>query len=88
MFLLVAIARRKLADNASSIKIGHAVAARDEMRTIADEFRELARRSGIATSAIDQLRNYSDTNKPSADRESDPHIKALDGLSREVQAPS
>jgi len=66
-FLLVAITRRKLDDKAWSIKIGHAVAARDEMRTIADEFRELARKSGIATTAIDQLRTYLDANKPSAD---------------------
>ena len=60
MFLLVALTRRKLSDKAWSIKIGHAVAARDEMSAIADEFRELARKSGIATQAIDQLRKYLD----------------------------
>ena len=60
MFILVAITRRKLSDKAWSIKIGHAVAARDEMTSIADEFRELARKSGIATPAIDQLRTYLD----------------------------
>ena len=64
-FLLVAIARRKLDDDAWSIKIGHAVAARDEMKTIADEFHELARRSGVDTPAIDQLRTYLDGAKQS-----------------------
>ena len=75
-FLFVAIARRKLADKAWSIKIGHAVAARNEMRTIADEFRELARRSGVATPAIDQLRSYLDATTPSADSPRDSRNKA------------
>ena len=60
IFILVAITRRKLSDKAWSIKIGHAVAARDEMRAIADEFRELARKSCIPTPAIDQLATYLD----------------------------
>lgn len=59
MFLLVAITRRKLSDEAWRIKIGHALDARDEMKTIADEFRELARKSGVNTPAIDELRTYS-----------------------------
>ena len=58
MFLLVAITRRKLSDEAWCIKIGHALAARDEMRMLADEFRELVRQSGTKTPAIDRLRTY------------------------------
>jgi hypothetical protein len=58
MFLFVAITRRKLSDEAWCIKIGHALAARDEMRTLADEFRELVRKSGVNTPAIDELRTY------------------------------
>ena len=57
-FLFVVIARRKLADQASSIKIGHAAAARDEMNTLADEFHGLARMSGVPTPATNQLRKY------------------------------
>ena len=54
-FLLVSAIRRKLGDEAWNIKIGHAEAARDEMKAIADEFRKLANQSGIATPALDQL---------------------------------
>ena len=86
MFLLVAITRRKLGDKAWSIKIGHAMAARNEMRTIADEFRELARRSGVATPAIDQLRSYLDATNPSADSHRDSRIKADYELTREVES--
>ena len=44
MFLLVTITRRKLSDEAWCIKVGHALVARDEMQTLADEFRELVRK--------------------------------------------
>ena len=57
-FLLVAIARRKLADAATRIKIGHAAVAKNEMTAIANEFRDLALKSETATPAIDQLRSY------------------------------
>ena len=57
-FLLVPIMRRKLNDEAMKIKIGHAAAARDEMKSIANEFNDLIRQSGIATPAINQLRKY------------------------------
>lgn len=79
--LFVAIARRKLADKAWTIKIGHAVAAQKEMKTIADEFRELVLRSGVATPAIDQLRHYLETCDPTADSHHGSRIKA-DGASR------
>jgi len=84
-FLFVAIARRKLADKSWSIKIGHAVAARNEMRTIAEEFRELVRRSGVATPAIDQLRTYLTATIPTTDSKIDPHIEASGELTREVK---
>lgn len=57
-FLLVTIARRKLTDDAMSIKIGHASAARDEMKAIVDEFGELVRQSGVKTPALDELRKH------------------------------
>ncbi|EMI19305.1 protein containing Ketopantoate reductase ApbA/PanE [Rhodopirellula maiorica SM1] len=58
--LLLAITRRKLDDKAASIKLGHASDAREEMKTLANEFRKLVSQSGIATPAIDQLRPYLD----------------------------
>ena len=65
--LLVAITRRKLDDKAASIKIGHALGAREKMKAIANEFRELSKQSGIATPAIDQLQPYfDDTNQRAA----------------------
>ena len=85
-FLFVAIARRKLADEAWSIKIGHAVAARSEMRTISDEFRELVRRSGVATPAIDELRSYLDATNQSADSHRNSRIKADYEPTREVES--
>ncbi|MDC0936979.1 2-dehydropantoate 2-reductase N-terminal domain-containing protein [Pirellulales bacterium] len=64
---LVAITRRKLDDEAASIKIGHALGAREEMKAIANEFRELSKQPGFATPAIDQLRPYlDDTNQRAA----------------------
>ena len=85
MFLLVAITRRKLADKAWSIKIGHAMAARNEMRTIADEFRELARKSGIATPAIDQLRPYLGEANQRPDNINETHTKATRHPAHEVE---
>ncbi len=75
--LLVAITRRKLDDKAASIKIGHVLGAREEMKTIANEFRELASQSGIATPAIDQLRPYLDEANQRTDDISEPHTKGL-----------
>ncbi len=82
-FLFVVIARRKLAEKAWSIKVGHVATAREEMATIANEFRELARQSGVATPAIDQLRSYLDATNPSADSHRDSRIKADCELTRE-----
>ncbi len=84
--LFMAIARRKLADKAWSIKIGHAMAARNEMRTIDSEFRELAHRSGVATPAIDQLRSYLGAPNPFADVHRDSHINADFELTSEIES--
>jgi hypothetical protein len=48
----------------TSIKIGHALGARHEMKTIADEFRALASVTSISTPAIDRLYKHVD---PSAE---------------------
>lgn len=58
--LLLAVMRRQIEGEATSLKIGHVVEARREMRAIADEFRELARRSGARTPSIDALYSYLD----------------------------
>jgi 2-dehydropantoate 2-reductase len=48
--------------------IGHAHAARDEMKQIADEFRILAQSTSVPTPAIDRLYSYTDPNaRPVAD---------------------
>lgn len=57
-FVLVALMQRKLNDASWGIKIGHASNARDEMKFIANELRELARQSEIATPALDELQSY------------------------------
>lgn len=53
--VLLFLARRALVDEAAEIKIGHAMDARDEMRTLAAEFRELVRESSVPTPSIDVL---------------------------------
>ncbi len=48
--------------------IGHAQAARDEMKQIADEFRVLARSTSVPTPAMDRLYTYIDPDvQPVAD---------------------
>lgn len=46
--------------DATSIKIGHALGARNEMKTIADELRGLAEARSISTPAMDRLYTYLD----------------------------
>jgi hypothetical protein len=65
--LLLALMRRKLDDEATSIKIGHALHADREMKAIADDFSELARRAGVETPAMDTLRSYLEGAEPIAD---------------------
>lgn len=55
---LLAIMKRKVAGEGTSIKIGHALKARPEMQAIADEFRALINESGLATPSIDALSRY------------------------------
>ena len=44
--------RRMVESDTTNIKIGHALGARNEMKTIADEFSGLARKQSISTPAI------------------------------------
>jgi len=63
--ILVAFLRKKF--NAKQIEMAttkHALAARDEMKEIADEFKELARKTSIPTPAIDNLYKYIDPDVP------------------------
>ena len=63
--ILVAIFRRVLNTKTAEIEIaGHANAAHDEMKRIADEFRALARSTSVPTPAIDRLYTYIDPAKP------------------------
>lgn len=66
--LLLVIMRRMVKSEGMSIKIGHALGARSEMQTIADEFRALAASTSVSTPAIDRLYPYLD---PSAEALSD-----------------
>lgn len=83
-FLLVAMIRSKLNDKSWSIKIGHASNARDEMKTIASEFRELTRQSGIATPALDEFQSYIDGTEGPADGTNRSHVRAPRQGAREV----
>jgi 2-dehydropantoate 2-reductase len=58
--LLLAIMRRMMDSDEMSIKIGHAAEARDEMRTIADEFQALSASTTVATPATDRLYQHLD----------------------------
>ena len=63
--LLVAVLHRRLAmPQAELVLARHANAARDEMLTLADEFRILAKQSGAATPAIDSLYCYLNPHYP------------------------
>jgi 2-dehydropantoate 2-reductase len=63
--LLGGLLERRLGSPEAELGLaGHANAARDEMGTLAAEFRELARRSGVATPCIDRLYDYIDPAKP------------------------
>lgn len=56
--LLVLIMKRMVESDATHIKIGHAIGARSEMKTIADELRALAAGTSIPTPAMDRLYQY------------------------------
>lgn len=70
--VLLAVARRMLKSGGMDIKIGHALGARSEMRTLAEELRELIRESDVPTPSIDILNPHLD-----------PHTETLpDGSSK------
>ena len=57
--ILVALMRRLLNTKTAEIEIaGHANAARDEFKQLADEFRALARTTSVPTPAMDRLYTY------------------------------
>jgi hypothetical protein len=56
--ILVRITKRSLKSDRMADLIGHANAARHEMKQIADEFKLLARSAAISTPALDQLFPY------------------------------
>jgi 2-dehydropantoate 2-reductase len=64
--LLIALIRRMLTTKtAETVLVGHAAAAREEMRQLADEFRALARKTSVSTPAMDRLYTYMDGTAPS-----------------------
>ena len=74
--LLLIIMRRMFESDTMSIKIGHALGARDEMKTIADEFRALAAATSISTPAMDRLDIYLDpAARPIADGSANLSVK-------------
>jgi 2-dehydropantoate 2-reductase len=56
--LLLALMKRMIRSDETSIKFGHAHQARKEMKIIADEFRELARKTSVSTPAMNRLYGY------------------------------
>ena len=63
--ILVALMRRLLGTRTAEIEIaGHANAARDEMKQIADEFRALARTTSVPTPAMDRLYSHIEGARP------------------------
>jgi 2-dehydropantoate 2-reductase len=63
--ILVALIRRIFKSEKMADLIGHAQAARDEMKQIADEFKVLARSTSVPTPAMDRLYTYTDPAVPS-----------------------
>jgi 2-dehydropantoate 2-reductase len=63
--ILVALMRRLLNTKTAEIEIaGHANAARDEFKQLADDFRALARTTSVPTPAMDRLYTYIDPAVP------------------------
>jgi 2-dehydropantoate 2-reductase len=70
--LLLVIMRCMVESKEASVKIGHALGARNEMQTIADEFRTLSASASVSTPAIDRLYRYLDPSaQPLADGTAD-----------------
>ncbi len=63
--LLVALARRLLGTSVAEVAVaGHANAARDEMKVLADEFRALSLSTTVPTPAMERLYEYLDLTAP------------------------
>ena len=58
--LLLFVMRRATQSETASLKIGHALEARHEMGTIAEEIRTLAAAASVPTPALDRLHQYLD----------------------------
>ena len=56
--LLLFVMRRRIESEAMSLKIGHVLEARSEMKVLAEEFADLARQAGMATPSIDALTGH------------------------------
>ncbi len=63
--ILVAVMQRSLATEEAKLSMaGHANAARDEMKMLADEFRAFIKDAGVPTPAIDELYAYLNPEQP------------------------
>jgi 2-dehydropantoate 2-reductase len=58
--ILVAIAKRMVSDESATIKLGHGVAARQEMALLAADFAALAAKTSVETPALKRLAEYGD----------------------------
>ncbi len=58
--LLLAVMRRMIESDSTSIKVGHALHARREMKVIAEELRDLVQAANVRTPSIDILNRYLD----------------------------
>jgi 2-dehydropantoate 2-reductase len=78
--LLLVVMKRMIESDTASLKIGHALGARREMKVLADELRTLAARTSISTPASDRLDEYVDPSaEPIADGSADLPL-AWDGV--------
>ena len=70
--LLLVLMRQMVVSDTTSIKIGHALGARNEIKAITDEFRALAEGTSLSTPAMDRLYQQLDpTVEPVADGSAD-----------------
>jgi len=58
--ILVAIARRMASDESATIKVGHGVAARQEMKLLAADFAAIAAKTSVETPALERLATHLD----------------------------
>ncbi len=76
--ILVAIMKRMIASEATSIKIGHGLAARNEMALLTDDFAALASTTSVETPTMQRLARYIDpATEPLADGSEELPLKWL-----------